>query len=66
MQQMFQNAIAFNQDLSSWTPTNVTNALNFFQNTKILRQYAKYPQFTTALQATNPYTGNYYGITVAT
>jgi len=66
MNQMFQSATAFNQDISSWNPSNVTVATNIFQATKILRQYAKYPQFTSTLQATNPYTGNYYGTTVAT
>jgi hypothetical protein len=63
---MFNNAQRFNQDLSSWNPTQVTTASNIFQTTKILRQYTNYPQFSSALKATYPLTGTYYGTTVST
>jgi surface protein len=66
MSAMFNNAQRFNQNLSSWNPTQVTTASTIFQNTKILRQYTNYPQFSSALKATYPLTGTYYGTTVST
>ncbi|PHS06683.1 MAG: hypothetical protein COA88_10105 [Kordia sp.] len=47
MANMFQSAIAFNQDISSWNTERVTNMSNLFNNAKVFNQPLNSWVFTT-------------------